>query len=90
MYKNKDEIKVVEDWEVVLWDMENDVEYLGASSGTPWHPLPHLERRRIQRIRGKIVHIPDNGELEILPRDCVPFHVWLRCKKCGKEFLAEI
>lgn len=90
MYKNTDEIKVVEVWEFVLWDMAADAEYLGASSGTPWQPLPYLQRRRIQRIHGRVAHIPDGGELEILSKDSKPFTVWLRCKMCGKEFLAEI
>lgn len=89
MYCNP-EIKTIERWEWVMWGLENDTEYIGASSGTPWHPLPLLERRYIQRISGKQVHIPDDGELEILPRDCEPFHVWLRCLTCGKEILAEI
>ena len=89
MYRNT-EIKTIESWEWVWWDVERDEEFLHAVTGTPWKPLPILEQRLIQRIGGKQVHAPDDGELEYLPRDCDPLKAWVRCSACGTEILVEV
>jgi len=87
-FRNSEEIKVIEDWRFVWWDLDRGVEYFGAITGTH----PKLEWRYIQNIYGKIVHLPDGGDLELLYRDetCDEFQVRLRCKTCGKTFYADI
>jgi hypothetical protein len=92
-FTNKDEIKVIEDWRFVFWDLKNDVEFTGAITGTPWQPIPPVEKRLIQNVYGKIVHVPDDGELELVfdgDASCNPYQVRMRCKTCGKTFCADV
>lgn len=84
-FKNDTEIKRVEDWRFVWWNLDADTEYTQAVTGTH----PRLEWRHIQNIYGKVVHIPDNGELEVVGGECGYMQARLRCKACGKEFCAD-
>lgn len=92
MYRSP-EIKTIYPSEMIWWDRKNDIEFRQSATGTivseQFGKLPRLQQRRIQRVEGKQVHVC-GGELEFLPRDCEPLKAWLRCKTCGKEFLAEV
>lgn len=95
MLRNSQEIKVIQDWQWVIWDRLGDCIFTASVTGTIAHEKfeqrPRLERRLIQNVFGKPVHAPDDGELEILNcNDCDGYHIRLRCKICSKEFIAEI
>ena len=85
MYTNKDEIKIVEDWHIEMVDMKTGMPVTHFPTGTG----VRMEKRRIQNIYGKPVHIPDDGELEVISGDCGSLQVRLRCRVCGKEFCAD-
>ena len=82
------EIEIVEDWQEVWWNMETDTLFYGAITGTPWQPLPTLERRRIQNIYGKPVHKGCGGSLQVARIDNCTEGYTIECLRCGKEFCA--
>jgi hypothetical protein len=87
-WTNKDEIEVVEWWEIVWWDLKRDTTFNGSLTGT----LPSIEQRRIQHIYGKEVHKGCGGDLTVSHTgECEgKFAFPVQCLKCGKIFCAEV
>lgn len=87
-YRNPDEMKTIPHWRWAWWDVEHGVEFRQSVTGTH----PKLSAVYIEDVYGKQVHIPDDGDLEmVFDGDDLPeFTVKMRCKKCEKIFLAWI
>ena len=94
MSKN-DEIKIVEDWRVVWWDRQEDVEFLNSVTGAIVHEMlgnrPRLEQRRVQNIFGREVHVLDGGLIEtrwITTWEGSKAYstFWKECSLCHKKF----
>jgi hypothetical protein len=83
-FRNPNEIKTERVFYHVWWDLQKDRVYVPIT-GT----IPPLERRWIQDAYGRIVHLPDSGELLIVDGECGYLQVRLKCQICGKEFCAD-
>jgi hypothetical protein len=70
--------------------LDHEVEFYGASTGTPGMPLPRLERRVIQNIYGKPVHKACGGNLDVSRHDTCTEGFTMVCLKCGKEICADV
>lgn len=82
------EIEIVPLVEDIWWDMDNDREFTSAMTGTPWQPLPTMERRRVTRPYGRHVHKGCGGDLEVARIDNCVKGFTMKCLKCGEEFCA--